>query len=275
MNALRGEPIFKMSGSGNDFVFIDGRASPVERWTPERIRVVCMRGTGVGADGLIVLEPGSAPGRVRFNFFNNDGVRAEMCGNGALCATRLSALLDLAPAAGMVLETDSGPVPARCLDREGELAEIEIPTPATLSKPNIPLGAGERSVWLTTVGVPHLVVVVESLADLALADRGRELRSHPEVGRAGANVNFVANGGSSWGMRTYERGVEAETLACGTGAVASVAALVKEGVVELPCPVQTASGAILTVSADLSPTNDLNAVKLTGEGRLVFRGHLG
>ena len=270
----KGEIIFKMSGSGNDFVFIDGRASPIERWTPALIRDVCARGTGVGADGLIVLEPGSAPGHVKFNFFNNDGRRGEMCGNGALCATRLAAWLELAPADGMVLDTDAGLVPARCLG-DGELAEIQVAAPTTLTNPDIELGHGERSMWLTTVGVPHLVVVVDDLDRVPLDDRGRELRGHPAVGLAGANVNFLANGGASWGMRTYERGVEAETLACGTGAVASVAALAKEGAIRLPCPVRTASGAILTIAGELSSANDLKTVKLVGQGRMVFRGLLG
>ena len=216
---VSGEIIFKMSGSGNDFIFIDGRASPLVRWPPDRIRDVCTHGSGVGADGLIVLEPGSAPGHVGFTFFNSDGARAGMCGNGALCATRLAAWLELAPGDGMVLETDAGPVPARCLDGEGEQAEIEIPVPTTLSNPDIELGPGERSMWFTTVGVPHLVVLVEDLDRVALEERGRELRSHPGIGAEGANVNFVVNGGTWLGMRTYERGVEAETLACGTGAL--------------------------------------------------------
>ena len=272
---VRGEIIFKMSGSGNDFVFIDGRASPLDRWTPERIRQVCARGTGVGADGLIVLEPGSAQGHVRFNFFNNDGIRAGMCGNGALCATRLAAWLELAPGDGMVLETDAGPVSARCLEGEGEQAEIEIPVPAPLSNPDIELGQGERSMWLTNVGVPHLVVLVEDVGRVALETRGRELRSHPGVGADGANVNFVANGGAALGVRTYERGVEAETLACGTGAVACVAAMALEGAVAIPCPVHTASGETLTVAGELSKAREFTTVRLTGQGRMVLRGLLG
>ena len=272
---VSGEIIFKMSGSGNDFIFIDGRASPLERWPPDRIRGVCTHGSGVGADGLIVLEPGSAPGHVGFTFFNSDGARAGMCGNGALCATRLAAWLELAPGDGMVLETDAGPVPARCLDGEGEQAEIEIPVPTTLSNPDIELGPGERSMWFTTVGVPHLVVLVEDLGRVALEERGRELRSHPGIGAAGANVNFVVNGGTSLGMRTYERGVEAETLACGTGAVACVAALALDGAVEIPCPVRAWSGAMLTVSGELSKAHEFTKVRLTGEGRMVFRGLLG
>ena len=272
---MRGETIYKMSGSGNDFVFIDGRASPVSYWTGDRIRDICARGTGVGADGLIILEPGSTSGHVRFNFFNNDGIRAGMCGNGALCATRLAAWLELAPKEAMVLETDAGLVSARCLENDGELAEIEIPVPSPLSSPDIELGDGERSMRFTTVGVPHVVVLVEDVDQVALDDRGRELRNHPQVGPDGANINFVANSDGLLAMRTFERGVEAETLACGTGAVACVAALAADRAIELPCQVRTASGAILTVTGELTEAKSFTTVRLTGQGRMVFRGLLG
>ena len=175
----------------------------------------------------------------------------------------------------MVLETDAGLVPARCLEGEGEQAEIEIPVPTPLSNPRIELGQGERSMWFTNVGVPHLVVLVENVERVALETRGRELRSHPGVGADGANVNFVTNGGASLGVRTYERGVEAETLACGTGAVACVAAMALEGSVTIPCPVRTASGETLTVTGELSSGREFTTVKLTGQGRMVLRGLLG
>ena len=272
---MKGEIIFKMSGSGNDFVFADGRALPLEHWTPERIREICARGTGVGADGFAVLEPGSQTGHVRFHFFNNNGSRAEMCGNGALCATRLAAWLELAPPEGMILATDSGPVSSRCLEGEGELAEIEVAVPEGFTVPDIPLGHGEQSMWLTVVGVPHLVVVVDDLREVQLAVRGRELRSHPAIGPAGANVNFIANGDAEWAMRTYERGVEAETLACGTGAVASATGLAREGLVTLPCSFRTATGFELKVEAKMTDRGEFESAKLIGQGRLVYRAVLG
>ena len=117
---MDGTVVYKVTGSGNDFVMLDGRTEPLERWTPELIREICARGTGVGADGFAVLQPGSRPGAVRFHFFNADGGRSAMCGNAALCATRLSAWLELGPAAGQVVETDSGDVPARCLPGPGQ-----------------------------------------------------------------------------------------------------------------------------------------------------------
>jgi diaminopimelate epimerase len=229
----------------------------------------------VGADGLAILQPGSRSGAVRFNFFNADGGRSQMCGNAALCATRLSAWLELGPAEGLVLETDSGDVPARCLPGPGHRAEIQLPPIADLTTPDIATLAGERSLHLTAVGVPHLVVLVDEVAAVPLLERGRELRSHAAVGPDGANVNFVGNGSGGWAMRTFERGVEAETLACGTGAAASAAVLAQiEGAV-LPVDIRTSSGALLTVSANPVGGGGLGRPQLAGEGRMVFRAVLG
>jgi diaminopimelate epimerase len=273
---LAGTVVFKMSGSGNDFIFVDGRTVPLSVWSTARIQRVCHRQTGVGADGLIVLEPGSAPHAVRFHFFNRDGLRAGLCGNGALCATRLAAWLELAPPSGMVLETDAGPVHGRCLDGPGERAEIRVPRPSELVVPGeIRLGMGEATVHFTSVGVPHLVIQVDDLERYDLMERGRELRSHPALGPDGANVNFVASGSAGWAMRTFERGVEGETLACGTGAVATAAALAAMGAGQLPLSILTRSGATLTVSSATASNGGLEEPTLAGEGRLVFRAVLG
>jgi diaminopimelate epimerase len=272
-----GSIIYKMSGSGNDFVFVDGRASRVADWLPERIRAVCDRHSGVGADGLVVVEPGSRPGAVRFHFFNNDGGRAAMCGNGALCATRIAAYLELANPAGMTLETDAGAYQSRCLDGAGERAELALGDIAAYSQPAVQLGAGERLARLTRVGVPHLVVPVDDVAAVPLMERGRALRFDPALAPDGANVNFVspARGeGPAWAMRTYERGVEGETLACGTGAVAVAGCLALLGRASLPLEVRTASGRVLCVSGMPSPAG-VRQAKLAGEGRLVFRSVLG
>lgn len=271
---LDGIVIFKMSGSGNDFVFVDGRSTPIDLWSAERIQCVCARRTGVGADGLVVLEPGSRPSAVRFNFFNRDGSRGAMCGNGALCATRLACWLELAPSSDIVLETDAGDVRARCLEGDRELAQISLPEAAVQAVPDIDLEAGERSVHYARVGVDHLVVLLDDLRRPGLMDRGRVLRSHPALGPAGANVNFAARGPNGWAMRTFERGVEAETMACGTGAVAIAAVLCGSGQGTLPIAIQTASGATLEVSGDVRGTS-IHEPRLTGEGRLVFRAVLG
>lgn len=268
--------LYKMSGSGNDFVFADGRLLPVSAWSPEEIRRLCARGTGIGADGFVVLEKGRAADAMHFHYFNSDGIRAALCGNAALCATRLASWLGLAPAEGMRLETDSGTLRTRCLPGEGERAEIDVPVPSGMGSPEIALAAGEQSLHFTTVGVPHLVVLVKNLESVPVRQRGRELREHPVVQPEGANANFLACDGPNWSMRTYERGVEDETLACGTGAVASAAVLAATGVVGLPWSVRTRSGSILTVSGTLDQNGGgILEPKLAGEGRLVFRAVLG
>jgi diaminopimelate epimerase len=274
MEQLEGTVVYKMTGSGNDFVMVDGRTDPPDHWTQERVRVLCARGTGAGADGLVVLEPGSGPAAVRFHFFNCDGLRSTMCGNAALCSVRLSAWLELAPPEGMVLETDSGPVPGRCLRGAGERAEIELPMTTPLLTPDVPLAMGERLMRAITVGVPHLVVLVDDLEAVPILERGRELRAHPVFAPAGANVNFVSDRGGLWSMRTYERGVEGETLACGTGAVASAATLASTSGVSLPLSLLTRSGAELVVNANLAQDGRLERPLLAGQGRLTYRGIL-
>lgn len=269
--SLKGAVVYKMSGSGNDFVFADGRTDPVSSWSADAIRGLCARRTGIGADGFVVLEPGSEPGAVRFHFFNNDGGRASMCGNAALCATRLAAWLELAPADGMRLHTDAGVIATRCLPGPGERAELSLGAGPEVSTPGIDLGAGERDVRFAVVGVPHLVLLVDDPAAVDVVDRGRVLRSHAALGADGANVNFVGPADNGWAMRTYERGVENETLACGTGAVATAAALLSLGQVSLPWDVRTSSGSILTISGTSGTGANLADVRLAGEGRQMFR----
>ncbi len=173
--------------------------------------------------------------------------------------------------------TDAGEFGARC-GPAGEEAELNLPdfTLPDAAPPGLRLRAGESVGALVTVGVPHLVLRVEDLEQPDLMRRGCELRRDPVLGPAGANVNFVApaNGeAGTWSLRTYERGVEGETLACGTGAVAAAAALARVGLAALPVRVRTRSGRVLTVSAELAGGEARN-VWLAGEGRLVFTGVL-
>jgi diaminopimelate epimerase len=272
---VKGTIFFKLTGSGNDFICVDGRTTPVEMWSPEQIRVICARRTGVGADGFVVLEPGSTKDAVRFHYFNSNGGRADMCGNASLCATQMAARLRLAPSEGMVLETDSGNFRSRCLPGPGARAELLLSNVEEISQAKIDLVTGEEGAYLVKVGVPHLILPVRDLrapeADPEV--RGRELRSHPGLGDGGANVTFVGRLSEGWGMRTYERGVESETLACGTGAVAAAAVLAHAGMASFPWSVQTASGCTLEVSGEPS-TNPPGILepRLVGEGRLVFRG---
>ncbi len=274
---MKGTVFYKMTGSGNDFVMLDGRYTTEADWPAERIVAVCDRRDGVGADGLVILTPEDA-GSVRMAFFNCDGSRAAMCGNAALCSTRLSAALELAPPAGMRLITDAGTFPTRCTG-PGALAELNLPdvaTPTPIGPDCIPRLAGEDLVTLSTVGVPHLVVLVPDVEGTDVLGRGRDLRHHPGAGPAGANVNFVSPPKSPddpWTIRTYERGVEGETLACGTGAVAAGISLAGARVGALPARFRTRSGRFLSVSGQLEDGLACH-VWLGGEGRLVCRGVL-
>lgn len=264
---------YKMTGSGNDFVMLDGRAHAPEDWPAARIVAACARRTGIGADGLVILVP-EGPATVRMHFFNADGSRAAMCGNAALCSAVLSHELGLAPAE-LTLATDAGPVTCRVLGPA--TAEIGLPPVKRLEAvPGIELVAGERAAWLTTVGVPHLVVLVDDVEPVDISGRGRTLRSHPAVGPAGANANFISaprTPGGPWLIRTFERGVEGETLACGTGTVAAALMLHQLGVDDLPAVFRSRGGNVLGVAAVPAPDGYAD-VRLEGEGRIVFRGAL-
>lgn len=274
---VRGIPFHKMTGSGNDFVMLDSRTTRPEDWTPAAMAAVCARGTGVGADGVVFIGPGSESHAVRMVYYNSDGSHAAMCGNAALCATRLAARLGIAPADGMTLETDAGLYRARCLP-DPVRAELSLPpVDAPHAVTGLALGPGEQRAGLGTVGVPHLVVLVDNVEAVELDARGRALRFDPALGPAGANVNFVSRGAGPrepWRMRTYERGVEGETLACGTGAVASACALHEWAQADLPWSVIARSGKVLEIRAKSSANGQYSEVWLAGEGRVVYRGVL-
>jgi diaminopimelate epimerase len=270
---VRGTIIYKMTGSGNDFVMLDGRFTSPDRWPATRVAAICDRRSGVGADGLVILTP-DAPGRVRMTYWNSDGSRAAMCGNAALCSTRLSVYLELAEPGELCLLTDAGVVAARCNGAD-EGAEIRLPdaeVPAAV--PGLEPGPGEHWLVLGTVGVPHLIVRVEDIERIDLPVRGRTLRFDTRTGEGGANVNFVAPGPTTrepWTIRTYERGVEAETLACGTGTVAAGIALAARGEASLPLRFRSRGGPELLVRAELDGDR-AHDVWLGGQGRLLFRG---
>jgi diaminopimelate epimerase len=260
-----------MTGSGNDFVLLDGRASGPEAWPAERIAAVCDRRGGVGADGLVILSP-EAPGSVRMTYWNADGSRAAMCGNAALCSARLAVHLELVPPGELCLMTDAGVVRGRA-PRGGDQAEIGLPRFGVTEKvAGLPLAPGERWIAFATVGVPHLVVRVDDIERIDVLGRGRGLRSDPRLGPPGANVNFVAPGGRGepWRIRTYERGVEGETLACGTGTVAAGASLAVRGEASLPVAFVSRGGEPLLVRAALEGHQAAD-VWLGGQGKLVFR----
>lgn len=262
---------YKMTGSGNDFVMLDGRRERASAWPADRIAQVCTRREGVGADGLVILTP-SGGSRVRMEYWNADGTRASMCGNAALCSTRLATHLGMASPGGMTLETDAGTFSTRCTDQPWgaalNLPPVEVPVPAPVE-----LDSGESGAWIGTVGVPHAVVLLDDLEREDLMERGRAIRWNPAF-PAGANANFIAAGPDGWAMRTYERGVEGETWACGTGAVACALSLAVYRNQTLPITIRSRGGKNLRISATISDTRATD-LWLAGEGRLVYEGTLG
>jgi diaminopimelate epimerase len=269
---VRGTIIYKMTGSGNDFVVLDGRYTDPEQWSAARVAAICNRRIGVGADGMVILTP-EAPGTVRMRYWNSDGSLAELCGNAALCSARLAVYLELTPPGELCLLTDAGKVRARS-DGSGTTPEINLPDfPVPADVPGLVIRPEERWLMFASVGVPHLVARVDDVERVDLSARGRCLRQDPSFQPAGANVNFVSSPApdhDQWLIRTYERGVEGETLACGTGTVAAAVALATRGEATLPVRFRSRGGPELLVRAELSDAL-ASEVWLQGEGRLVFR----
>jgi len=263
---------YKMTGSGNDFVVLDGRSTTAGIWTAPQIRAICDRRNGVGADGLVILSPVDA-GAVRMTYWNSDGSRGAMCGNAALCCTRLARVIDLISTETFCLLTDSGPVRVRT-HADPDQAEINLPDVSAPTQQGLPSSrSGEAWSSFLQVGVPHLVVRVDDVGAVDVAGRGQALRSDPLLGEEGANVNFVGPSGESglWLIRTYERGVEGETLACGTGTVAAAAALVWHGEATFPVALRSRGGLRLHVRGRLK-ADLVSGIWLSGQGRVVYRG---
>ncbi len=267
-----GRAFYKMSGSGNDFVVVDARTeAPGALGTPAVVQALCARGTGVGADGVVFLEPSGA-GAYRIRYLNSDGSLAALCGNATLCSARLAVELGAADPSGFLIETDAGLLPARFVDGGPEI-DLEPVEEVVVDDPRVRPARGEERAGFVLAGVPHVVIRVADVDEVDVVGRGGPLRRDPSF-RQGANVNFVSPGArGAWRMRTYERGVEAETLACGTGAVAAGILLHAWGNAGPDVELQTRSGRMLRVrlvrgGAQWRPS-------LAGEARIVFRGTLG
>src|SRR3954469_18319474 len=260
---------FKMSGSGNDFV-VFSRPEGHDFEDPSMIQTLSARGTGVGADGVVFIES-AGEGDVRMRYYNSDGSEAALCGNASLCSTRLAVELGLANAGGFVLETAAGALRARIRDGLPEV-DLEPVSEVRADASSLGMKPGERRLAYAKVGVPHVVVDVADVESADVTGRGPELRHHRALSD-GANVNFVAKRpDGSFAYRTFERGVEAETLACGTGAVATAIALADWGESGRETTLWTRSSLPLTVS--LRRQGNAWFPSLRGEGRIVFEGVL-
>ncbi len=257
---------WKMSGAGNDFVLIDEAQAP-RRPLPVLAALLCDRRRGVGADGLLVVSKK----RRAVRYWNADG-SAAFCGNGTRCAAAWLREHGGAKAAQFELGTDAGRVKARPAGR-GRMA-IRMPEPGPVSGPAEVTAAGARfRVYTVDTGVPHAVVFVDDAEAVDVVGAGRALRRHAAFAPAGANVDFVERRGRRLVLRTYERGVEDETLACGTGAVASALVAAAAGRAKAPVELLVRGGATLTARFS-GEGGRFSDVWLEGPAETVFRGEI-
>lgn len=261
----------KMAGGGNDFLVFEADGRSLGPDDQRRLALVCRRGLSVGADGALFLSPAET-GHVRLDYFNSDGSPATFCANGTRCAARYAVKHGLVARVNPTLETGWGAIEARV---DGERVTLSLPP---VSPPQDPIPISGRGLPPTaipmTVGVPHLLVFVRGdLGKLAIDRLGPPLRRHPAMPE-GANVNFVkAAGPNRIEVRTYERGVEGETLSCGSGVVAAAIAAGRQGMASSPVTCGTRSGVDLTVEFQ-DEGESIARVRLTGDGREIYGGEL-
>ncbi len=268
---MRSIPFSKMSGTGNDFIIIDNRDRLVEDdGLTEFIRNICRRKMSVGADGLILIES-SDKADFRWRFFNSDGSLAEMCGNGARCAAQFAYLNGIA-GENLSFETEAGIINGQV---KGGAAKVKIPDPADLHLDyTVDLEYGPLTVSSVNTGVPHVVVMKDSVEEVDVFGLGREIRYHEAFAPAGTNVNFICQQKpGQLAIRTYERGVEDETLACGTGSIAS--ALIASCKTDWTSPISLVTRSGESVTIHFRESNHVfTDVYLEGDARIIYTAEL-
>ncbi len=261
----------KMSGSGNDFILIDNRSCLLDKHLlPALVTGICRRRFSVGADGVILIEPSSV-GDFRWRFYNADGSRGEMCGNGARCAARFAVINGIG-GPEVRFETDAGLIQARV---DGAQVRVTMTDPVDL-RLDLPLALSSGVFRVSTVntGVPHAVVMVPDVDAVDVVAIGREIRRHPDFSPVGTNADFLCTDGKGGlSIRTYERGVEDETLACGTGAVAGALVAAETLGMASPVRVRTRSGEGLVVHFRRRDGR-FGDIAQEGGARVIFTGHL-
>jgi len=262
---------FKMSGSGNDFILIDNRDKSLALENiAEFVKTVCERKVSVGADGLIIIE-NSRRADFRWRFFNADGSEVDMCGNGARCAARFAYIRGIAKEK-MSFETGVGIIHAEV---RGDVVKLRLTDPQAM-KINILIMLEERPLEVSFIntGVPHCVLFVHGLDRYDVFNMGRKIRYHKEFQPEGTNANFMeVIDRRTIRIRTYERGVEDETLACGTGAVASALISSSRGLVESPVDVRVKSGETLKIYFH-KMEQGFEDIYLEGKANVVYEGRV-
>ncbi len=262
---------YKMSGSGNDFIIIDNRDLSLNVGDLSAFaRRVCERKISVGADGLLLIEP-SKTVNFKWQFFNSDGSIAEMCGNASRCVARYAYLKGIAPEK-MSFETIAGIISAEVKD---DVVKVKLTDPSHV-QPIGKLVIDDCQFVLDSVdtGVPHAVVFVDNLETCTVFDWGRKIRRHEHFAPRGTNANFAkVIDQHKMKVRTYERGVEDETLACGTGVVASVLAGASRGLVDSPVDVIVHGGETLRIYFT-KKEDRFDEVYLEGKVKIIYHGFL-
>ncbi|MDY6972206.1 MAG: diaminopimelate epimerase [Thermodesulfobacteriota bacterium] len=265
---------WKMNGSGNDFIVIDNRNGRVKDEDMGRlVKMACRRRKSVGADGVIFVI-GSDRYDFGWRFFNADGGEVGMCGNGGRCVARFAFLKGIA-GPEMAFETLVGPVSAEV---NGRVVRVLMPRPTGLSMDmDLEYGQGWKNIDFVNTGVPHVVVCVEDLANHPVREQGKAIRYHKKFAPEGTNANFMTvTGQDMLDVRTYERGVEDETLACGTGAIACAVVSSMRGMVNSPVTVRTTGGERLSIHFRKkgSTPEGVEEVWLEGNTSIVYSGQL-
>jgi diaminopimelate epimerase len=261
----------KMNGAGNDFVLVDNRAQTMQLNRQQIVRL-CDRHRGVGADGVIILVPSvSRKADWAWEFYNSDGSSGEMCGNGARCFARFVQKLT-GVNSGFTFETLAGVITAS-FQEERVTVSLTLPKDLRLNQ-EISLSTGKQSVHSLNTGVPHAVLFVPDADKAMVQQLGAEIRRHPQFGPKGTNVNFVqVQEPGKIRVRTFERGVEGETLACGTGVTASALISVRVHGFESPVQIQVQSGDYLEVSF-IEANGQFDRVRLAGPAEFSFDGRM-
>lgn len=268
---MRTVPFLKMSGAGNDFVVIDNRKKVVPEPASALAAKICVRQAAVGADGLLLLEASSRKA-FRMRYFNADGSEAEMCGNGARCIARFA---HLSGAAGREMEFENMAGDFKAQLGEGSSVRLEMTLPHSMVlNQKVAVDGKEYVAHSLNTGVPHALVEWPGLDQAPVFELGRKLRRHEAFGPKGTNVNFAeVTGPKKIALRTYERGVEDETLACGTGAVASAILMARLGKVSGPVEVAVRGKDTLTIHFDLAG-DAATRVVLEGPAVVLYEGSL-
>jgi diaminopimelate epimerase len=265
---------YKMNGAGNDFIVIDNRDLSISL-DEDTIAALCDRHRGIGADGLLAVEPAEKGADYKFRYYNADGGEAEMCGNGARCFGFFTAHLsgeEKLPSS-VSFETIAGTLTAEIIGDDVRIAmsvpkDLELDTPARVD-------GFDATLHFVNTGVPHVVSFVEDLENTDVFHHGHAIRNHPHFAPAGTNANFAkVLAPDHISIRTYERGVEDETLACGTGMVAS--ALIHHLLTgaESPIKVDVEGGDTLSIGFEKTGEKTFANVTLTGPADFVFEGEI-